>query len=413
MVFSYFGFGSSNTTSKKDELTAVRALPASWYTSQEMYELERRAIFSRKWLLATHSLRVKQPGDFLRMNIAGYDFVISRNRTDKINAFHNVCRHRAYPVVEKQEGNAKILACRYHGWSYGLNGRLAKAPGYSDLSGFDKSQNGLLPIHVHIDVNGFIWINMDSSPTPENAWEDDFLGVDTQKRYETYNFSDYDFDHTWEIDAHYNWKLGADNYNECYHCLTTHPDLQSLANLETYDVRPEAGHIQHDPQNTEAQKEADFRVATTWYFPNSSTNILPQLFFIQRFSPKSPTESKITYEVYRNRQASDDAFKLVDTMYKRVMGEDKVLCDAAQRNLSTGIFINGEMHPKMEKGPLFFQKSVRDTVTAHHKREQQANQEIWPARPKLPASKNSLISQEDIDFCSGLTCSANRDELVW
>jgi hypothetical protein len=117
------------------------------------------------------------------------------------------------------------------------------------------------------------------------------------------------------------------------------------------------------------------------------------------------------YEVFRNKSSSEEDFQLINTMYKRIMSEDKVLCDLAQKNLNSGVFINGEMHPKMEKGPLYFQKVVRDTVVEHHKREKTAKQEIWPARQNLP--NNALVSQEDVEFCNGLACSNNSDALVW
>lgn len=228
-VMSYLGLGATAPAPQAivingvEPKSAVRALPAQWYTSPEMFSLERRAIFSRKWLMTTHKLRFKNPGDWIRFEVAGFDIIIAKDRTNNINAFHNICRHRAYHVVEGEQGSSQILSCRYHGWSYGLNGKLAKAPGYQDLDGFDKSKNGLFPVHVHIDRNGFVWLNLDANEEPEIAWSDDFEGVDTQKRYELYNFDDYEYDHSWSIDAGYNWKIAADNYNECYHCKTTHP----------------------------------------------------------------------------------------------------------------------------------------------------------------------------------------------
>jgi nitrite reductase/ring-hydroxylating ferredoxin subunit len=164
-MFHYFRYGKdagSNTEAVPANQAPVRALPASWYTSQDMYNFERRAIFSKRWLFLTHKSRLAETGDWLRYTIAGFDIIITRDRQGTINAFHNVCRHRAYPVVEQEkQGKAKILACRYHGWSYGLNGKLAKAPGYQDLE-FNKEQNGLLRIHVKVDRNGFVWINMDA-----------------------------------------------------------------------------------------------------------------------------------------------------------------------------------------------------------------------------------------------------------
>jgi phenylpropionate dioxygenase-like ring-hydroxylating dioxygenase large terminal subunit len=268
---NYFGLGK--TVDLDDEKHAIRALPSTWYTSQEMYELERRAIFSKKWLLTTHKLRFPESGDWLRYDIAGFDVIIAKDNKGKINAFHNVCRHRAYPVVTKDQGHSLMFSCKYHGWSYGLSGNLAKAPGYQELEGFDKSQNSLLPIHVHIDDKGFIWINLDGSKVPEIAWSDDFDGVDMQDRYSNYNFEDYEFDHSWEMEGDYNWKILADNYNECYHCKTTHPDIPKLADLESYYVKTKAGHIQHYGNPTKEQIESGFRVAATYFFPNASMNV--------------------------------------------------------------------------------------------------------------------------------------------
>lgn len=269
---NYFGLGQQAISKPKDP-EAVRALPANWYTSQEMYELERRAIWSRKWLIMTHQVRFKESGDFLRYKIAGFDFIIARDRSGKISAFHNVCRHRAYPVIEQDQGTAKIFSCRYHGWSYGLNGKLAKAPGYQDLPTFDKSENGLLPIHTKVDVNGFVWVNLDGQAEPEISWEEDFDGVDKQDRFQEFDFGNYEFDHIWEINADYNWKIAADNYNECYHCKTTHPDIVAVANLATYDVHPKAAHIQHDASTTATQRANGLNIASTYYWPHASMTV--------------------------------------------------------------------------------------------------------------------------------------------
>jgi len=409
-LLNYLGFAGSAPTSEAEN-TAVRALPGSWYTSPDMYELERRSIFSRKWLMTTHKSRVKEAGDWVRYDIAGFNFIISRDRSGNIHAFHNICRHRAYPVVEKDNGTAKIFACRYHGWSYGLDGKLAKAPGYSEIQGFDKTQNSLFPIHVHIDNNGFIWVNLDGKKRPEVSWDHDFQGVDTQERFSGFNFHNYDFDHTWEIDANYNWKIAADNYNECYHCKTTHPDIPTVADLQSYNVKVQRAWIKHDGASTPEQIAKGLNVCATYFYPNASMNVSPHFFFTQRFVPQGPGRTTVRYEVFRNKYSSEEDFQLINQIYKRIMSEDKGLCDLAQKNINAGVFVNGEMHPTMEKGPLFFQKLVRESVTEHHKREQAAKQQIWPARQMMP--ETALVSQKDIDFCSGLACQTSQEGLVW
>lgn len=117
------------------------------------------------------------------------------------------------------------------------------------------------------------------------------------------------------------------------------------------------------------------------------------------------------YEVYRNKNSSEEDFKRIDQIYKRVMAEDKYLCDLTQKNLNSGVFVNGEMHPKMEKGPLYFQQAVREIVQSHWKREQAAKQEIWPARQQLPDT--ALVSGKDVEFCSGLACGTNQEGIAW
>lgn len=132
---------------------------------------------------------------------------------------------------------------------------------------------------------------------------------------------------------------------------------------------------------------------------------------MQRFIPSGPSNTSIQYEVYRNKNVSEESFQLVNQMYKRVMTEDKALCTAAQKNLNTDVFVNGEMHPEMEKGPLYFQQLVRETVTEFRKREQVAKQEIWPARQQLPDA--AAVSADDVEFCSGLVCQTGQDSLAW
>lgn len=251
-----------------------RNLPASWYRTDELYQLERRAIFSKRWLLITHKLRFTKPGDFLRFQQAGYSFVLCLDKDNTtINGFHNVCRHRAFPVVTEDKGNARIFSCKYHGWSYGLNGKLAKAPRFDTVPSFNKEEHGLFPVHVHVDEMGFVWINLDSSVVPEVKWEDDFEGVDRFERLQAFDMSEYRFDHVWQMNGNFNWKTLADNYNECYHCQVAHPDVAKLADLSFYYTVAKPGYIQHFSRPKKGQESDDIRNASTYYFPNSCMTI--------------------------------------------------------------------------------------------------------------------------------------------
>lgn len=250
---NYFGLGPADTKAKQAEGTTSLGLPASWYTSVEMYELERRAIFSKKWLLTTHTSRFDKTGDWIRYYIAGFPFVLVKDREGKINAFHNVCRHRAFPIVTEDQGTSRIFSCKYHGWSYGLNGKLAKAPGYQDLDGFDKSKNNLFPIHVHVDDNGFIWINMDAAETPAISWEDDFAEIADHNPFDNVNWESYQFDHTWETEGVFNWKVLAESYDQ-----TAKSDLTSIVDLGS---------------SAPDQIDTGLKAATTYLYPNAAITV--------------------------------------------------------------------------------------------------------------------------------------------
>lgn len=116
------------------------------------------------------------------------------------------------------------------------------------------------------------------------------------------------------------------------------------------------------------------------------------------------------YEVYRHRDSSDKDFEFIDAFFKRVLHEDKHLCNAAQKNLNAGVFVNGQLHPELESAPLFFQNTVRTMLVKHRGEERREGREIWPARQR----SDDPVTSEDSAFCSGLLCPINGSaELDW
>ncbi|KAI5262828.1 Rieske 2Fe-2S family protein [Aureobasidium subglaciale] len=388
-MWRLFSRSSTETPANKPELQ--RNLPASWYRSEALYQLERWAIFQRSWIILTHSLRFAKAGNYMSFTVSGISFFLVQDREGNINGFHNVCRHRAFPVVQSQCGTASILSCKYHGWSYGLKGNLSKAPRFDTVKGFDKSEHGLLPIHVHVDKAGFIWVNLQAGE-PDIKWNDKFKGIDDSPRMKMFDFAkEFKLDHYWEMDVKANWKSLIDNYNECYHCTTSHPLIAGVSDLTKYRVDTTNGYMEHNIFNKD------------------------NFFYIQRMFPVTATTSKIEYEVFRHTTAGDEEFKAINDFYVQVLNEDKELYEAAQENLSAGVFVNGELHPEKEKGPLYFQKNVREMVMEHRKREEeQGGKEIWPAVPRVVSSakedeEESFVSK--LDEATG--CMSSRVDLAW
>src|SRR5262245_17794467 len=111
-------------------------IPAGPYYRAEYFELEREAVFKRTWLQIGHVSELPEPGCFIvrPVEIARASILLVRGRDDRIRAFHNVCTHRGTQLVDDPSGRRPVFSCRYHGWSFGLDGELRSAP---DFERFD------------------------------------------------------------------------------------------------------------------------------------------------------------------------------------------------------------------------------------------------------------------------------------
>jgi phenylpropionate dioxygenase-like ring-hydroxylating dioxygenase large terminal subunit len=90
-----------------------KTLPAKWYIDPDQFELEKRAIFAKTWHLVTHKSRFDKPGSYVSTTIAGFPIFLSLGKDGQIKAYHNVCRHRASPVIQKEAGSQLVVGCAY------------------------------------------------------------------------------------------------------------------------------------------------------------------------------------------------------------------------------------------------------------------------------------------------------------
>ncbi|PGH32959.1 hypothetical protein GX50_04241 [[Emmonsia] crescens] len=396
---------------------AQRTLPASWYHSTQLYEAERRAIFSQKWLQITHENRFANPGDFASYDMAGYPFFIIKDRSGGLRAFHNVCRHRGFPVVREKSGKCKkILSCGYHGWSYALNGKLTKAPRFQALPGFNPEDYSLFPIHLHSDRCGFVWVNLDAKEVPSVSWEEQCGAVDAQERLGAFEMEKYSYDHSWSFEAKYNWKAMVDNYNECYHCSVAHPGIAATTDLPNYAVTTEQGFIAHFARpKPEYATGNNSNVAPTYVFPSSAVTINSVYLYLTRCIPVNSTSVRMEYEVYRHSNCADGEFTETDAFMKQIEEEDRVLCTLVQENLNVGVYESGPLHPHDEMGVAYVKELVKRAVMAHVQKEKEVGHEIWPAAArngKQGGTQNPETLEEEA-FCKALCSGETLEKLAW
>lgn len=151
----------------------------------------------------SHRGRFKKPGDYIVYEVAGFRFFMILGKDKVVRSFHNVCRHRAFPVARKDAGSSTVLGCRYHGWSYDYTGRLIKAPYFDNNPSFDRSQNGLFSINTKEDKNGFLYINPETDPKIAESTPPQGVATRTLIKITPYLSQV----HSFELDGVFNWKL--------------------------------------------------------------------------------------------------------------------------------------------------------------------------------------------------------------
>jgi choline monooxygenase len=143
------------------DVDRAATIPSRYYLDPAILERERTAVFGRTWQLVAHWADLARPGDFVPVTVLDEPVVLSHGHDGQLRAFYNVCRHRAGQVALTR-GNRKALQCRYHGWTYGLDGSLRSAPEMEGTEGFDPRDFGLMPVRV--DRWGpFVFVNLDDS----------------------------------------------------------------------------------------------------------------------------------------------------------------------------------------------------------------------------------------------------------
>ena len=180
---------------------AAKSLPQEYFVSPEVFAQEQTRIFSKQWLLVGHQSQVAKAGDYIVQRVNGESLIVIRDKTGKINAFFNVCRHRGSRLIENDGGNCGTIQCPYHAWTYALDGQLIGAPHMDDLAGFDKADYPLHPVNVEL-WEGFVFVNLEKNPISLDRWLAPLRG-----KFSHWNMSILQPAKRIEYDVHANWKL--------------------------------------------------------------------------------------------------------------------------------------------------------------------------------------------------------------
>ena len=355
-------------------LDAGWTLPAQWYSDADIAAAERRRIFERSWQYAGRADQVAGPGDFFTSQAGHIPVVVLRDQEGVLRGYVNVCRHRGH-IVAQGEGCRTTLQCPYHAWTYGLDGTLRKAPRSEREPGFDPSGLSLLPLAV--DTWGpFVFVNPDpdASPLADTLGELPELVAKSGLDFSVLRFhSHYD----WEIGV--NWKIGLENYLECYHCAVAHPGFSKVIDVDpdSYElgtaewtasqvgpVRASAlagnGKAPYDPRGEITQAQYHF------IWPNTTINIDPgpQNVSIERWLPAGLGKTIEVSDYYFGADVPEERIQELIAFGTQVATEDVALCESVQRGLESGMVSQGRLMARSEQLIAHFQRLVYDALTA-------------------------------------------------
>ena len=336
-----------------EALASGLTLPAGWYTDPAVLRLEQERIFRRSWTYAGRAEQVAEPGRYFTARAGDVPIVCVRGQDGELRAFVNVCRHRA-SVLVAGEGKRETLQCGYHAWTYNLDGSLRSAPRSDREEGFDTTDLGLVPAAV--DTWGpFVFVNPSSDAAPlADTLRDlpDLVaagGIDV----DALEFRKRD---DFEVEA--NWKVACENFLECYHCPTAHPDLARVIDVDPDAYVLEVGETfssQYAPVRANPKGSYDptgeiERGQFHFLWPNVVVNIAPGRpnLSIGPIFPAGPERASRFLDYFFAPGADGAWMEELLAFDDQVGREDAVLVESVQRGLRSGMVEHGRLMPRSE-----------------------------------------------------------------
>lgn len=337
-------------------LVEAATLPAACYAQADYYAFERDAVFAKNWQLVSRAGKLANPGDHVVAEVAGRPVILVRGDDQVLRGFFNVCRHRAGPLA-LQDGNARQLQCKYHGWTYTLAGQLRAAHEMKEAKGFDMSCIHLDEIPVK-EWEGLVFAALQPPAAPlEKVLE----GI--RERIHPIELGKFGYYSRVVYEVAANWKAYVDNYLEGYHLPHVHPALNKLLDYREYTTQTADWYsYQHSPLDGSQGPYADGEAHYYFIYPNMMLNILPGRLQTNLVEPMSAGRCRVVFDYFYSDMESAAAKKMIaeDLAFSdEVQREDIGICERVQRGLESGSYKAGRISPKRESGVHHFQELLR------------------------------------------------------
>lgn len=353
------------------ESSLIKTLPGHTYTDPEYFRAEQEKIFEDMWFCAVRADDLPDVGSYRTVQIGRESVIVSRARDKSIKAFLNVCKHRGARICTDAGGQVKRqFQCPYHAWTYGLDGKLIAAPNLTKMPDIDRVEYGLTSLTVR-EWLGYVWVCLaDEPPSFETDVEGDVINrLGDLDAINNYKIEDLDLGKRIVYDVKANWKLIIENFMECYHCATIHPELTEVLPefADGYAAQYFVGHgaefgedvqgftvdgsegLEHIPGVGDDQDRRYYAITVR---PQVFINLVPDHVIIHRMFPLSPDHTIVECDwLYMPNVVAEgkDLTKSVE-LFHRVNSQDFDACERTQLGMSSrsyregGVLVPSEHH---------------------------------------------------------------------
>lgn len=291
-------------------------VPSASYTDPDQWRAEIELVFKRVPLMLAFTAELPKPGDYKAMDAAGMPVLINRDKAGKVRAFLNVCSHRGAPVAGEGHGNCPRFTCKYHGWTFGQDGKLIGISEAGMFGEVDKSELALRELPCE-ERAGMIFVCL----TPNAPLDLDRFYRGFLDDYAALDFGNWAYLGSRVIEGA-NWKIAFDGYLEGYHFAQLHPDTiqprtpSNRMHYEAFGANIRIGFPQHRiaealkdiPRDQWGAQENNGFDFVRIFFPNVSAFIAPEITQIaQLFPGPTPDRNRTVLNYLRREPIRDEA----------------------------------------------------------------------------------------------------------
>jgi Rieske 2Fe-2S family protein len=356
-------------------------LSGAEYTSDAVYDEERERIWWGDWVCIGREEEVPNPGDYLVRDLTGESIFLTRDEGGTLHGFYNVCSHRGTKFLDDEPASGhvrKAFTCPYHGWVYGLDGSLIGTPNVKENERFDRGEFPLhsFPVETH---SGFIFVNL-TTGQPRPLLEQMGEGAESLSMFERFKLDELRVGVRIVYEVEANWKIVVENYNECLHCPTVHPELVQVVPLfrfgEVWDeVTRDDGNWMREgatsftvageselPKLPDLQPEDYSMYYGAYQFPNLMLNLHPDCVMYYIGYPTGPKHTTVVSEyLFRPETIADPTvFKPepVVELWDLISKQDWAVCQRAQTGVGSRAFTTG-VYPRQDRFLFDFNERYR------------------------------------------------------